>query len=350
MRDTLVGPDAVKHARAAAEERTMFETVFRSKDLPKAERFERWRQLTFASHAPTDLRTDHETDFNATLRLLELGPVQVSMLTCPPLCSHRTPKLIRQSDPELYHLALTRRGTVGVDQTNRETALETGELTLSTTSWPYRGQVTVDEGEVTLVQALIPRALMPLPADLADRLLAVRLPAREGPGALFSHFIDHLATDPTDYAPRRPRGWAAWARPGRVTACPPPRHHSRSPTRDPPARPGRAHPRLHPPAPGRAAPRPEHDRRRSPHLNPLPAPPLPKQGITVTAFIRQHRLERARRDLVDPTQITRPIYAVAARWGFRRPADFTRAFRTAFGLPPSEYRHLALHDRTGAAR
>ncbi|MER8161262.1 helix-turn-helix domain-containing protein [Streptomyces sp. NPDC094472] len=52
-----------------------------------------------------------------------------------------------------------------------------------------------------------------------------------------------------------------------------------------------------------------------------------------TAFIRHHRLERARRDLADPRRVTRPTHATAARRGFDRPADFTRAFRTTYGLP-----------------
>ncbi len=59
---------------------------------------------------------------------------------------------------------------------------------------------------------------------------------------------------------------------------------------------------------------------------------------TVAAWIRQQRLDHVRRDLADPALRTTPLHAIAARWGFPRAADFTRAFRTAYGMPPSDYR------------
>ncbi|WP_262698082.1 MULTISPECIES: AraC family transcriptional regulator [Streptomyces] len=333
----------------------MFETVFRSADLPPAERFEAWRQLAFASNGPTEVRTDHASDFDVTLRMLELGPVQVSMFTCPPLRSDRTPKLIRQSDPELYHLALAQRGSVTIDQAGREAAAGAGGLTLSTTSRPYLGQLIADQdrdrGEVTSVQALIPRALLPLPADAVDRLVAVGLPTREGLGALFAQFIARLATDTTHYAPADAARLGGVARDlaasliahhlGGDRVLPPETHQQTLGIR--------VHAFIH---------RHLGDPRLGPdliaaahHISPRSLHRLfQSQGTTVTAFIRHHRLERARSDLADPRLATRPIHAIAARWGFGRPADFTRAFRTAYGLPPSEYRHLALHDEPGTPR
>ncbi|MGO4431637.1 helix-turn-helix domain-containing protein, partial [Streptomyces sp. MCAF7] len=41
----------------------------------------------------------------------------------------------------------------------------------------------------------------------------------------------------------------------------------------------------------------------------------------------------------DPRLAARPIQATATSWGFSRPGDFTRAFRGAYGMSPSEYRH-----------
>lgn len=62
------------------------------------------------------------------------------------------------------------------------------------------------------------------------------------------------------------------------------------------------------------------------------------KGVTVAAWIRQQRLERARRDLADPTLRTVRVHRIAEQWGFTHHAVFTRAFRTAYGIPPSEYR------------
>nr|WSX47797.1 helix-turn-helix transcriptional regulator [Streptomyces sp. NBC_00974] len=63
---------------------------------------------------------------------------------------------------------------------------------------------------------------------------------------------------------------------------------------------------------------------------------------TVAATIRRLRLERSRADLADPRLSHSKVGEIAARWGFRHPADFSRAFRLAYGMPPSDYRRLAL--------
>ncbi|EDY53391.1 helix-turn-helix domain-containing protein [Streptomyces clavuligerus] len=62
------------------------------------------------------------------------------------------------------------------------------------------------------------------------------------------------------------------------------------------------------------------------------------QPETVSAMIRRRRLERCRADLADPRQRSRTITEIAARWGFRHPAQFSRAFRAAYGTAPRELR------------
>ena len=44
---------------------------------------------------------------------------------------------------------------------------------------------------------------------------------------------------------------------------------------------------------------------------------------------------------VGTVQVTWSASAIAARWGLTDPAHFSRAFRAAYGLPPSEYRREA---------
>ena len=53
------------------------------------------------------------------------------------------------------------------------------------------------------------------------------------------------------------------------------------------------------------------------------------------------RLEACRRDLADPALASRPVAAIAARWGFTSPAQFSHAFKAAHGMPPGEYRRRA---------
>ena len=64
-------------------------------------------------------------------------------------------------------------------------------------------------------------------------------------------------------------------------------------------------------------------------------------GTTVGAFIRQRRLERCRDDLADPMRAGERVTEIALRWAFNAMPHFSRVFRAAFGMSPSEYRTAA---------
>lgn len=63
-------------------------------------------------------------------------------------------------------------------------------------------------------------------------------------------------------------------------------------------------------------------------------------------WIMTRRLDGARTDLALPGTRTRAIATVARRWGFRDPAHFTRRFRSAYGMTPTEWQRAAQKTRT----
>ncbi len=63
-------------------------------------------------------------------------------------------------------------------------------------------------------------------------------------------------------------------------------------------------------------------------------------GTSIMHLIRARRLERCRRALQDPSQVTRTISEIAYGWGFSDMTHFTRSFRAAYGLLPRDYRRL----------
>ncbi len=65
-------------------------------------------------------------------------------------------------------------------------------------------------------------------------------------------------------------------------------------------------------------------------------------GLTISGHILRRRLERCRRDLVDPAKAEQSAAAIGLRWGFRTPSQFGRAFKDAFGEPPAAYRARVL--------
>ena len=65
-------------------------------------------------------------------------------------------------------------------------------------------------------------------------------------------------------------------------------------------------------------------------------------GTTVSALIRQRRLERIRDELVDPRQVRVPVRTIGQRWAMPDAAAFSRAFSRQFGVSPRRYRTLHL--------
>ncbi|MFE9445799.1 hypothetical protein ACFYO2_44365 [Streptomyces sp. NPDC006602] len=94
----------------------------------------------------------------------------------PSLRSRRTSALVRRSDPELYHLALTLRGRQGISHGRRDASVGVGDLLLYDTSHPCDASAFPDDGSaVEGIVVNVPRAAFPIPAAKVDRLLGVPL-------------------------------------------------------------------------------------------------------------------------------------------------------------------------------
>ncbi|WP_202918516.1 helix-turn-helix domain-containing protein [Streptomyces cavernae] len=65
------------------------------------------------------------------------------------------------------------------------------------------------------------------------------------------------------------------------------------------------------------------------------------EGTTVGRWIQRRRLEECRRDLLLHVRGRQTIAAVAGRWGFLSATHFSRVFRAAYGMSPSQWRDTA---------
>lgn len=96
-------------------------------------------------------------------------------------------------------MVFPRRGALGVAQAGREAVLGGRGFALYDSSQPLRVRI-VGRDTATLVRAHVPRALLPLPARRAERLLGRPLRGREGRGALLTQFFgDATAEAPTSH-------------------------------------------------------------------------------------------------------------------------------------------------------
>ena len=275
----------------------------RSDDLTPADQLARINEALLNSLHPTRVTSDDAEDFHATARTLDLAAVDVVKVTSSTSDIKRTPKLIRNSDPEFYTIVLPLSGRLVVAQGEHQAALGDRDLALYSSSRPFHMHIAAGRGTATLLRTELHRALLPLPARRIDRLLAVRMSGREGMGALLTQFLTQLTTDSTPYRPADfPRlGAVAIDLLTGVLA-----HHQDADD-----------------APPSDSDRPVLLLRIKAFVHRhLPDPELSPQtiaaahhisvsyvhrlfqahGTTVSAWIRSQRLERARRDLTDPTR------------------------------------------------
>jgi AraC-like DNA-binding protein len=315
----------------------LHELVFRSDDLPAAERFDAWRERMNSTHAPLRLESEHAADFHAHQRLIDLGAVSMWPARFEQLVFLRTPGLIRQSDPEVYHLSLLRGGEARVSWGRQSNAYRAGDFHFNDSSRPY--EIWTQHRSISSVGVEIPKALLPLPRRTVDLAVGRHLSDRTGPGVLLAQFLTQLAADTSPYRPADgPRLGTVLADLVAATLA----HAVGAAETQPPETRTRVltlqirefiRRNLHDPelTPSGIAAR--HHISRG-YLHRL----FRGDGETVAAYIRRERLEGAHRDLADPALGDTPIHVVAGRWGFPHAAEFTRAFRSAYGMPPSEHR------------
>ncbi|MFC9246165.1 helix-turn-helix domain-containing protein [Streptomyces sp. NPDC057136] len=320
-------------------------TEFDTALLPREQRFEWWRDAIWRGVEPTSITSDFADDFVASLGSLDLGRLQLTKISFPALRSERTARLIRRADPEVYELTLILEGLMGFSQERHTTRLRAGDITLWTSSRPYRGEATGGPtGGVSRALILhMPRALVPLPEARIARVLAHGLPARAGVGALLAGFLGSLlAQAPVLDERSRVRlgdtvlglaaGFLAHHLDAEQCLMPETRHELLLARIDVFVRDNLADPAL---APGAIAAR-HHISVRLLHQL------FRQRQETVAAAIRRQRLENCATDLTDPRLRNVPVHDIAARWGLGNAATFSRMFRSSYGITPGEYRRGAL--------
>jgi len=62
------------------------------------------------------------------------------------------------------------------------------------------------------------------------------------------------------------------------------------------------------------------------------------EGESVAAWIRARRVERACRELTDPTLAHLTVNAISARVGYKSPSHFGQVFNATLGMTPNAYR------------
>jgi AraC-like DNA-binding protein len=308
-------------------------------DAAGESRVERVRKAICETIAPFDLRVSEDRGGSGEVHSADVGMVRVVAAPGSPVIGEvvRTPRLIRSSDPELCKIDLQLRGRSVLEQDGRQAALDAGDFTFVDLSRPC--QLSGDLSGVVAV--LFPRSLLPLRYRDTRHLAGVTFDGREANGALVAALVGQVVSRIDAFTPAGSAqvGAAMFDLIAAALAV----RLDRSEAITPDARLRTLtwrvktfiEERLGDPAlsPGQVAAA-HHISLRYLHRI------FAGQQTTVGTWIRSRRLDHCRRDLIDPVMFDRPVGAVGARWGFVDATHFGRAFRSAYGVTPSEYRRL----------
>ncbi|MGR8008513.1 AraC-like ligand-binding domain-containing protein [Streptomyces hypolithicus] len=317
----------------------MHPIVFDTVEVPVAERPAAWVETMALAQVTQRVKFLETARFSARMEIMPLGVGQLSTLSYASLVAQRTPRLVRQSDPEMYHVAVATGGEIGIAQNRQSSLLCRGDMGFFDSSRPFDTQAGETPGQALLFQ--FPKSLLRLPHERFTALCGLSRPWTQGVGRLFGQFLVELSQQYPHCTPQQAARLGATA----VDLLTAVLAQEDDAPRDGDGESQQqgtflkmsafvtehlADPDLGPEALASA----HHVSLRNMHRV------FQDNGTTPRTFIREQRLDRCRRDLADPALRHLTIHAIATRWGYPQPHAFARAFRAATGMSASEYRAL----------
>jgi AraC-like DNA-binding protein len=307
--------------------------------VPARERLDFWLESSTDAYLPIQIHTTAKEQFCGQMWGYGLGPLCFFRISAASNTMTRTAQAIAACDPECLQLSLVLRGTLNATQEGRRGRAGIGDLISYETSHPV--VFRADEPFESLI-VRIPRQLLGRDADRISKRTALRIPGGQGlPRAAAAFF----------------RGVVSGLEDRTVTANDTPnavecildlvRGIYAEPTPSPGQQRLRAQSRAELLLEVKAYIEanlgdPELDPQRIARANFISTRYLHKlfegEGTSVCRWIRTTRLERCRRDLLDPALDHQTILAIATHWGLPVPQHFSRLFHATYDCSPSELR------------
>lgn len=303
-------------------------------------RFEALTEFLSRRLVPMQVATEDMDTFHGWARATNLGIVQLTDLrTRNAFVARRTSKLVA-GGPDYLKVIVQLGGTSCVSQAGREATLAPGDFALYDTSRPYQ---IISNGSFHMQAVTFAREALRLPPSQLERVATRPISGREGLGLMVAQYLSGL-TQQVDIGGRALSCHLADATLDLLTALFTQRLDSGGGNAINDAKTGLllgvqtyiehrlGDPRLD-----------VADIAAAHHVSIRALQKLfESHGQTVTGWIRARRIEHCRKDLANATLAEQPVGAIAAKWGLVDGAHFSRLFKSAYGLPPREYRTSAL--------
>jgi AraC-like DNA-binding protein len=293
-----------------------------------------------------DLLAPDPRAFAAELTTVQLGAISVDALSSTAYTAIRSARHISDDGVDAVHFGLLRAGQGSITQDGRLYQQQAGGASLLRTVTPYRSETTPrpESGRRSqVILTTISMALLPGKAAKVALLTATSLPRTPlvaaaanflgtvsmglpQPGSATANFVEHAIVDLT----------LAVIAEGTADEMPP--ESAEAGTRV----------RIRDFVLRRLADTELGPRRIATefgisirYLHRL----FESEDTSVSSFIRGERLRKAAGELADPTLRHLDLKSIAARSGFGGADQFSRAFKTRYGMTPRDYRRADNADR-----
>ncbi|WP_052668845.1 helix-turn-helix domain-containing protein [Nitriliruptor alkaliphilus] len=301
--------------------------------MDPSERFAYWREAVCDRFVDLDVHRLGESAFEGRVESHQIDRIRANRVGGTPMQVARTPRLVSRSSDAYFKVGLQLRGTGLLIQDGREAVLRPGQLAFYDSTRPFTFHYQ-DRFDLLVLQVPHPAIAARAPGLT---LLTARPFSCDGPlgrllamcmreiGMASGGAADHAVAD----AAIELMAAAAATMQGRAPEDP------RALLRTRVKQFVRDHLTDHDLSPETIARAHGVSVR---YLHKI----FEEDQATVWALVRQLRLERARRDLVDAASQHLTVAAIAHRWAFCDAAHFTRSFKAAYGDTPAAFRAQAL--------
>ncbi len=317
--------------------------LFSTEDVHPRDRFAYWHEVARAKFIGHDAVPESRLAFEATIQAGEVSDIGIVEFENAPVAFVRAARHISKTGDDAVLVLRQNSGAQVLERNGCEVLLESGDVAVFDPVIPYKGRSLPGSGSVILK---VPRrALEARAGGVADHLICIN---RSHPECAFASSF--LAVLPTHAAGMRAAAQdlvreqtldllaVALARTMEATRPRLSSARALALTRIRGAIEARLmDPQLDSAAVAKAAGISVR------YANAV----LAREGTSVRRLVQERRLERCRKALGDTMHAHRTVSQIAFAWGFSDLTHFSRSFRAAYGMLPSEYRRLT-RDVSGA--